>query len=365
MTGSDKHTRARSATFPAAVILLACCLAAGGCRDQTPVAEYDFLDPPQTAAGRQAADLPGNSGIPVLCYHYFRADLDPAYLAKVGGSLLFGLPALGTEEFWTTPIGEFAWQLEYLAESGVEVLTLDEVAALAAHGDPLPERAVVLTVDDAERSFHRLAFPLLRRFGVRAHLFVPTSFAGGTFSGLDICSWDELREMQDSGLVILGSHTNRLHYKVDGQAGRVPVTWEPEYARETDRLLNLKELAALAGAQAQDPARGSWQALRGGRFGPVTDDLLVSRAALVRNTGAPARWLAWPFGFGNGDLDSVARAVGFAGTVSLHRRTFEPGRGPWHVGRYTVTAHTTREEFKQLIERLPGSSRPLAHLAHP
>lgn len=365
MTGSAKPTRARPATTLFAGILLACCLAAAGCREETTGPGNEFLDPPQVAEGRDPADLRGTAGIPVLCYHYFRAEVDPAYLAKVGGSLLFGLPALGTEEFWTTPIGEFAWHLEYLAESGVEVLTLDEVAALAAHGDPLPERAVVLTVDDAELSFHRLAFPLLRKYGVRAHLFVPTSFVGGTYSGLDICSWDELREMQDSGLVVLGSHTNRLHYKVDGHAGRVPVTWEPEFTREPDRLMNLKVLAALAGAEAQDPARGSWQPLRGGRFGPVTDDLLVSRAALVSNTGAPARWLAWPFGFGNGDLDSVARAVGFTGTVSLHRRTFDPRQGNWHVGRYTVTAHTTREDFRRLIERLPGESGPLAGLAHP
>ena len=35
-------------------------------------------------------------------------------------------------------------------------------------GRPLPSAAVVLTVDDADVSFYELAFPLLKKYGMRA-----------------------------------------------------------------------------------------------------------------------------------------------------------------------------------------------------
>ena len=87
---------------------------------------------------------------------------------------------------------------------------------------------LVLTIDDADRSVYELASPLLREYGVRAHLFVPTGQVASRWSGIEVCGWAELREMADSGVVLLGSHTHDLHYKVGTDRGRQPVFWNPD-----------------------------------------------------------------------------------------------------------------------------------------
>ena len=77
-------------------------------------------------------------------------------------------------------------------------MTLDEVADLVEAAGTFPARAVVLTIDDADQSVYKLAWPLLEKYGMRAHLFVPTAKVGSTWSELDVCTWDQLT--RDGGL---------------------------------------------------------------------------------------------------------------------------------------------------------------------
>lgn len=79
-------------------------------------------------------------------------------------------------------------------------------------------------------------------------------------------------------------------------------------------------------------------------------DLLLSRRLLERHTRRDCRWLAWPYGFGDGDLDSLAAAVGFAGTLSLRPTTVNDDTPSWHLGRFTLTAKTTPADVAGLFD---------------
>jgi peptidoglycan/xylan/chitin deacetylase (PgdA/CDA1 family) len=302
------------------------------------------LDPTELAA----QDMPPvGPGVRVLCYHYFRADIDPGYLARVLGAVLLGMPSLGPQEFWTTPIGQFERHLRYFRDHDIPVLTLDDIADRQRRGEPLPDPAVVITIDDADRSVHDLAWPLMQRYGVRGHLFVPTSRVGGPWSGIDVCTWEELREMADSGTIILGSHTHDLHYKVGTDQGRQPVFWNPDRIDVEARLdvrLGLRGLEE----QVDDDA----QTAPGVVTDPVGADLLLSRQLIEREGRRPCRWLAWPYGFGNEALDRLAAGAGFDGTLSLRPRSMDDNAAPWHIGRYTLTAKTTPDEIAALLR--PG-----------
>jgi hypothetical protein len=110
------------------------------------------------------AQLPGDErGVTVLCYHYFSDHPAPARALRALGAVLLGLPLVSDVETWTTPAGQFENQLRYLAERGFRSLDLDELVAVAEGRAPLPERAVVLTFDDGDRSVHRIAWPLMRK----------------------------------------------------------------------------------------------------------------------------------------------------------------------------------------------------------
>ena len=293
------------------------------------------LDPTELADGRVGEV---GDGVRVLCYHYFRPDVDPAYLLRVVGAVVLGMPTLGPQEFWTTPIGQFERHLRWFRDQGIAVVTLDEIADLHARGEPLPDPAVIITIDDADRSVYTQAWPLLQEYGVRAHLFVPTGRVGEPWSGIDVCSWSELREMADSGTILLGSHTHDLHFKVMTDLGNQPVFWNPDRIDDETIASARAALRGLPGAPTTSPED------------PVALDLLLSRRLVERHAGRPCRWLAWPYGFGNGDLDSLAAAVGYDGTLSLRPVTVENDTPPWHIGRFTLTAKTTPADIASLFD---------------
>jgi len=71
----------------------------------------------------------------------------------------------------------FAAQMQLVARR-FRVLSMPELLAAARTGTPLPPRALLLTFDDAYADFATHAWPVLKRHGLPATLFVPTAFPG-------------------------------------------------------------------------------------------------------------------------------------------------------------------------------------------
>ena len=128
-----------------------------------------------------------------------------------------------------------AVQLDWLRQNGYRVVSVDDVVAAQQGQRPLPPKAVLLTFDDGYRSFYTHVYPLLRAFDYPAVLSVVGSFldvppraqvryGAGLVAREDFVSWGQLREMQRSGLVEIGSHTYGLHTTVftNPQGGEVP-----------------------------------------------------------------------------------------------------------------------------------------------
>jgi peptidoglycan/xylan/chitin deacetylase (PgdA/CDA1 family) len=337
-TSLDRPGNLRAAAT--AVALLAAIIGGCGGDERPPDADADIpLDPPELAADEFEL-VP--DGVVVLCYHYFRDSFEPTYLARVVGAVVFGMPSLGPREFWTTPIGEFERHLRFFRDAGIAVMTLDEIAALRARGGEPPERTVVLTIDDADVSVYELAYPLLRRYGYRAHLFVPTGHVGRPWAGIHVCDWEMLSEMAAAGTFVLGSHTHDLHFKVETGDGYAPVFLYPDAIPGAAQQTARTELRRRTSTPPTAP-------ITRGVYAPVAWDLAASRAVTRAETGCEATYLAWPYGFANADLDSVAAAVGFRGSVSLHPSAWGPQAAPWHVGRYTITAKTTSRHIAALF----------------
>ncbi len=109
--------------------------------------------------------------------------------------------ALPADRLVITP-GAFERQMRFLAERGYRVITVEEAAAFIAQKRSLPKRAVCVTFDDGFKDTYTYAFPILKRYGIRATLFVIVREVGRA----DRVSWDEVREMSASGSVCIGSH---------------------------------------------------------------------------------------------------------------------------------------------------------------
>lgn len=70
---------------------------------------------------------------------------------------------------------DFQSQMRWLARR-YAVVSIDDVLATRRRAKPLPVGAVLLTFDDAYQDFAEHAWPVMRRLGVPATLFVPTGY---------------------------------------------------------------------------------------------------------------------------------------------------------------------------------------------
>jgi Polysaccharide deacetylase len=127
---------------------------------------------------------------------------------------IFGLPLARDEipvfTYHDVETQVFARDLEFLHSNGYRTLSLEEYLA-ARNGGRRPARAVLLTFDDARKSFWTVAMPLLRTFDARAVLFVPTYWMTTPSQPADdlFMSWPEVRACVESGLVDVQSHAHR------------------------------------------------------------------------------------------------------------------------------------------------------------
>jgi peptidoglycan/xylan/chitin deacetylase (PgdA/CDA1 family) len=74
-----------------------------------------------------------------------------------------------------TPAKVFAEQLEYLTRR-YNLVPLSRLAESIGRREQAPARLAAITIDDGYRDAYEIAYPLLRRFGAPATLFVPADF---------------------------------------------------------------------------------------------------------------------------------------------------------------------------------------------
>lgn len=106
---------------------------------------------------------------------------------------------------WTLPISRFREDLQWLSDHGYTAVLPSQLAA----GEPLPERAVMITFDDGYESNYRLALPVLREFNMGAVISLIVNHMDRQDPGW--LTWEMCREMSQTGLVEFGSHTYESH----------------------------------------------------------------------------------------------------------------------------------------------------------
>ncbi|WP_428668415.1 polysaccharide deacetylase family protein [Reyranella sp.] len=225
--------------------------------------------------------------VPILLYHRFG-------------------PALTDEMTVTTPV--FEGQLRLIQERRYHVVPLRSL--LASLGDPaslLPERAVVLAVDDGHRTVYTDLFPLIRRARLPVTLFIyPSAISNASYA----LTWEQLAEMKASGLVDVQAHT----------------FWHPNFTVEQRRL-----------------APEAYEHF-------VQDQLTKSKAILEQRLDGTVDLLAWPFGIYNADLLQRATAAGYVAAFSIERRPVTRAENRMALPRYIVTDADRGGRFEALLE---------------
>lgn len=115
---------------------------------------------------------------------------------------------------YTMTVSALRRDLDFLRGNGYTTILPRELASgQLDDGSPLPQKAVLLTLDDGYESNYTLAFPLLREYGAKAVISLITARIDEKAGGF--LTWEECREMAKSGLVEFASHTNDYHIRPD------------------------------------------------------------------------------------------------------------------------------------------------------
>ncbi|WP_128546413.1 polysaccharide deacetylase family protein [Larkinella soli] len=158
----------------------------------------------------------------------------------------------------TVTVPQFEAQLDWLRKNRYRTVSLQQLTDAVEHNRPLPARTVLITFDDAYVNNLTYALPLLRRFDMRAAVFVPTAYLGG-FNEWDggtepLLNPEQLREMMPVFELALHSHRHR-NYKT------LPLPEMEADIRENlaaFQRLDLPFIPALAypyGGRPKDPAQ--------------------------------------------------------------------------------------------------------------
>ncbi len=156
----------------------------------------------------------GYQAVPVLTYHHFGKDCTSPYCM---------------------PTAVFDRQMGYLKKKGYRVITLRKLLNFVQYRDAIPKKSVVIAIDDGNKSAYKIAYPILRKYGYMATLFIYTDFVGISTGAI---TWEELREMNTAGFEI-GSHTKSHSDLTKQREGESDQTYA---ARVKSELLGSKRL---------------------------------------------------------------------------------------------------------------------------
>lgn len=97
----------------------------------------------------------------------------------------------------------FARQMEFLHRHKYNVISLEEAARYLKENKRPPRKSVAITFDDGFYNNYEHAYPVLKKYGFPATIFVIVDKVGQE----GYLDWEAIREMSDSGLITIGSHT--------------------------------------------------------------------------------------------------------------------------------------------------------------
>jgi peptidoglycan/xylan/chitin deacetylase (PgdA/CDA1 family) len=223
----------------------------------------------------------GYQTVPVIAYHKF---------------------SKGKPDLLTVRETAFEEQMRFLKENGYRVISLEAFFDFLEFKRPIPKKSVVITIDDDWYSTYEIAYPILKKYGYPATLFVYTDLI---LPGGKTLSWDLLREMSSRGMDIQ-CHT-QTHRNLAKRAGQ-------ESFREYFEILK-KELAESA-------------------------------EMIRKRLKKEVRYLAYPYGDTNPLIIAFLKKLGYRGAFTVERSSNPFFVHPYRINRSMIYGTFRLKDFE-------------------
>lgn len=212
--------------------------------------------------------------------------------------------SLSSSNKMTVPLTKFEEQMAYLAENDFTPITLDQYVAFMNFEGPVPEKPVVITFDDGWASTLELALPVLKKYDLRATVFIYTDLIGNAEEAL---TWEQVNTLAEDGTIDVQCHT------------------------KSHRNLRMKP---------EETFEDYVEAVR--------TELTASRETLEEHTGKRCEYLAYPYGATNHLVVAMAQKLGYKAAFTVDR-----GSNPFFITNYRVLRSMVYGEFD--MQRFVGN----------
>lgn len=263
-----------------------------------------FISAVTYESGSTAAMLPSKTvELPVVMYHHITENE-----SKAGK--------------YTILTRELENDLRLIKEKGYTAITVKELIDFVKHGASLPEKPIMITFDDGFESFYTLAFPVLKKYNVKAVVSVIGSVTE-RYSQIDDhnvnysnLNFDEITQLSKSGLVEIQNHSYDMHGNEPGK-------------RKGMSKLNSESDTEYAKA--------------------LTADLETAQKILTENCGIKPTAVVYPYGAYSKQTLEIVKDCGFECTMHCEEKinTITCGNADclYGIGRYNRESGVTSEEF--------------------
>lgn len=215
----------------------------------------------------------------------------------------------------------FETQMKELVDMGCYFADPDEIYQYYQGKLQLPEKTVLITFDDGYRGVLQYALPILKKYHIKATLFVVTSFIGNT----SFLTWDQLDLLAYSPLITIGSHTHRLHFyqKNPSLPFTFPAIVRFKISGETEEAYQIR----------------------------IMNDLEKSRELLQQRYKKEIIYFAYPFGAHDNDSVNLVRKAGFKLAFSYNsqqKKMMNRNSNQFMLERYPLFQYSTSKDlFKE------------------
>lgn len=105
---------------------------------------------------------------------------------------------------WTTTAQKFEEDIKLLQQNNYTPISTQQLQQAFLGQAPLPDKPIIIQFDDGYHSVYELAYPILKKYKVKAEIYIITDFTQEVpleHNGNKFLSWPLLKEMENSGLV--------------------------------------------------------------------------------------------------------------------------------------------------------------------
>lgn len=250
-------------------------------------------------------DASNEDRIPILIYHDIRDDYD-------GDNPI----VLDTDTFKEG--------LLYLKALNYNAISFDDYLEYKNGLKELPENPVILTFDDGYYSNYSIAFPILKKLDMKASYGIIGWSVGkdtqviGNSPIIKHFSWEEAKEMEESGLITIESHSYDLHNvgnRRNESNGVIGLYWEKEEDIK-DRIVN--------------------------------DDFMIQKE-IYDNLGHTSKVFTYPFGRRTDFTDKIYSELGYEFTLGTDNGISDLSKERSNIKRINSYNHDAREFIKNML----------------